>query len=134
MIHTYIDPLRAKEELIKLYKEKEGKITIGFNINTVHFNEVGAGENYTEISKLLIKLSSKGAILVCCHPGVGDNYHHEDHPGIPELEKELFLLNLDATFCSSYPNHVDIIVDQRCGLAQVYQELLTLSQLDLENS
>ena len=127
MIHTYIDAEKAKAELIKVYKENEGRISIAFNFNTVHFNEIGAGEHYDKIVKILIKLSSRGAKLLCYHPDV-DRNHHLDHPNI---EKELFLLNLDAVFCSAYPDDADLILDQRCGLAQVYDELNSLLEIEL---
>jgi len=128
MIHTYIDAELAKEELIRVYREREGAISIAFNFNTVHYNEVGAGEHYDKIVKVLKKLNERGAKLLCYHPDV-DRNRHFDHPSV---ERELYLLNLDAVFCSSYPDDADLIVDQRCGLSQVYEEMKTLCQIEMK--
>ena len=128
MLHTYIDKDLALAEQIKNYREKQGKIVIAFNFNTVHFNEVGTGENYDKVGKVLRKLCERGAILYCYEATVDKN-HHLDHP---EVEKALYLLNLDASFCEAYPVEADFIVDQRAGLAQVYEELKTLCLIEME--
>jgi hypothetical protein len=129
MIHTYIDAEKAKQELIKVYKENEGRISIAFNFNTVHFNEIGAGEHYDKIVKILVKLNQRGAALFC--------YNSNQDRSQEEIERQLFLLNLPAMFLGNDPNDfhmlntVDLIVDQRCGLAQVYDELNSLLEIEL---
>ena len=130
MIHTYIDTELAKEELIRVYREREGAISIAFNFNTVHYNEVGAGEHYDKIIKVLKKLNERGAALFC--------YHTNSDKTEEEIERDLFLLNLPAMFLANNPNDIQIlncaelIVDQRCGLAQVYEEMKTLCQIEMK--
>ena len=53
MHHTYINTDKAFNEVLSTFDSK-GKIVIGFNFDTIHFNEFGSGEDYNKIIELLL--------------------------------------------------------------------------------
>ena len=119
MHHTYINTDKAFNDLLTTF-DTNGKIVIGFNFDTIHFNDFGSGENYNQIIDLLIDLEKLGCELICYEIGT----NNKDYVG-----KYLYKNNIFASFGVINNSNIDVIVDNRCGLSQVFNELKSLVSL-----
>ena len=119
MHHTYINTDKAFNEVLSTFDSK-GKIVIGFNFDTIHFNEFGSGEDYTKIVELLLDLEKLGCELICYETGTINKEY---------VSKYLYKHNIFASYGSINNPKLDIIIDNRCGLSQVFNELKSLISL-----
>ena len=119
MHHTYINTDKAFEEILYTF-DTNGKIVIGFNFDTIHYNELGSGENHNKIIELLLDLEKLGCELICYEIGINNKEY---------VSKYLYKNNILATFGVINDYNIDVILDNRCGLSQVYNELKSLVSL-----
>jgi hypothetical protein len=119
MHHTYINTDKAFNEVLSTFDSK-GKIVIGFNFDTIHFNEFGSGEDYFKIIDLLIDLEKLGCELVCYEVGILNKEY---------VSKYLYKQNIFANYGTINSDNLDVILDNRCGLSQVFNELRSLVSL-----
>lgn len=119
MHHTFINTDKAFNEVLTNFDLK-GKVIVGFNFDTIHFNEVGSGEDYSQIISLLMELEKLGCELICYEIGDSNKEY---------VIKYLFKLNLVATYGKIDNSNIDVILDNRCGLSQVFNELKSLVML-----
>ena len=119
MYHTFINTDKAFNELLSNFDSK-GKIIIGFNFDTIHFNEIGIGEDYNQIVNLLIELEKLGCVLICYEIGSLNKEY---------VNKYLYKHNINASYGSINDSYLDVIIDNRCGLSQVFNELKSLINL-----
>jgi len=119
MHHTYINTDKAFNEVLSTFDSK-GKIVIGFNFDTIHFNEFGSGEDYNQIIELLLDLEKLGCELICYEIGSLNKEY---------VSKYLYKQNIFANYGSINNSNLDVILDNRCGLSQVFNELRSLISL-----
>ena len=119
MHHTYINTDKAFNEVLSTFDSK-GKIVIGFNFDTIHFNEFGSGEDYTKIVELLLDLEKLGCELICYEIGTLNKEY---------VSKYFYKQNIFANYGSINNSNIDVILDNRCGLSQVFNELRSLVSL-----